>query len=594
MRLYLFDDRSVLGVYDPKEPIDAADPDDSFDDGIRPRRGRRQLVSPWMQDDPGVGDAFYSPKDRLVAYHLSPSGASLVVELLSDDRDASGPPRQGRLMRMLTSHCPAKHWRMVEMLLAFRNTYELNPFVPLRLVESCPGGMEKTIKAFCMWSKTSTPIEFGRWPLPPLSDLSSHPPNGPPPALSDHLSTHSDGSRILHSIDRALRLTLQPHHQSFTVHYPVAVADDNTRATSRTNAKSLTYIWIEQRFATRDPPPCWRYPLDLARGRSAPDDLLALARRAGHVVASRYVAVALPQSNVGTAPSDPGNAAFAPCRDTLLDPFRPRRVKALRTHLGLFRVLPVVAEARGVSMRRDFDVEVTLAADSAVARASDGFSFLNLYTLESARERREGCVEVTGNRGRTAEDGDEDVDGWEPEMYPIENAPEVATNHYSGRRLVLPSILCAGANGVTYRYPLKSILEEMMKLYHNAHHTLVEEIAGGGTSQHPLTETGDDALQPDAARDVPIPNDAIRARVNRLLLNIPDHFVADSTTSAAYVHPAANIKDRVVVPGVGEFYLLCPPPAAMALSAEDPSAEWTLVARFEDGVRLEIPEVRSR
>ncbi|KAJ3217622.1 hypothetical protein HDU67_007564 [Dinochytrium kinnereticum] len=436
-RLYLFTDGSALGLFGPIKGEKR--PDIPFDRG--------------------------ASEDCYLACHLSPSASILVVETIADPSpqtssaleavrlDESRVPERyastirdikamhegmlkgsGRIKRerFLTSQAPERYWGFVEFLLAFRNTYGGgigNPYIPCRSIS-----MDDRKKAMTM----SSPAESARWPIPkrPLSAEQTF------QSLKEFIHHDDDLRRTIVSIDQSVKLRLERNGQTFSVQYPVAIEDVDelveqakiklarSAGDSRGRRKGpFVYIWIEQIFSVYDPPSCWKYPLELVLGRIGEEELMDLATTTGYLVASSYVVTPLPQANLKNSPSDSSNAQFDPNVDEILHPLTPKPLKMFWNNRAMFRIIPIIDET---TKHHDFDVEAVLHCDGTVVRSSDGFEFITVTTANHD----------------LLQDGD---------MYPASESPDNVSNFTTGQK-----------------YNLTDLKTTMLKLYHNACHTLAE------------------------------------------------------------------------------------------------------------------------
>ncbi|KAI8837824.1 hypothetical protein BC829DRAFT_436398 [Chytridium lagenaria] len=421
-RLYQFDDGSMLGLFGPFHEIS------------------------------NQGGRFTNlPKEYYLGCHLSPSASILLVETIYEpsipiDKFDSEPPDDRRAPRRLaqmdkdlwkireaemravrvtrerfmSSQAPSKYWPFVEFLLAFRNTYSTVPYVPsscLHLLKRLDG------------------------PSPtPSSRIHQN------PSAFSHYHIISSKKMISpkHSYlsDQSVKLNLARNGQTFSVRFPVAIEDaeelvekakdeSKQKKRGRRHEKCLCIYGLSKCFLLEMHLKCGGIHWSWCIGGYPSKDIVDLAKRTGHIVDRVTSLFRFLWANQNTSPSHISNAKFSPSVDSVLHPLTPKPLKMLWNEKAVFRIIPTEFQDSRI---QDFDIEAVLHSDGAVFRTSDAFNFIILITSESD----------------LAQEGD---------IYPANDSPETVTNFSTGAK-----------------YPLIDLKTTMLKLYHNACHSLSERV----------------------------------------------------------------------------------------------------------------------
>lgn len=221
----------------------------------------------------------------------------------SDTTTSNSYHGTGTNVKQLTHLATSAFKQAVQKTLAFRNAYAEKPFVILDWLSAAE-------RACCV--ETTTTIDAVRWPSPASCGLSSAvtttssskqakssyrkpsphrfqatssastasinattaaflsstytPQRDASPANKKGNSPSRSKPRSSHvlqltSIDKNVRIMVPLHAQYFKVQYPVQVFSGNESETATTK----TYVWIEQRWPTKQCPPMWQYPIELMR-----------------------------------------------------------------------------------------------------------------------------------------------------------------------------------------------------------------------------------------------------------------------------------------------------------------------------------------
>ncbi|TPX35436.1 hypothetical protein SmJEL517_g02126 [Synchytrium microbalum] len=475
----------------------------------------------------------------LSTYHVSPSGAVFTVEttnlsssapISNETADKKGSPLKTLALsrdvpsqqypksssveieshlvgktKQLSSLVTSKHIDALKTIILLRNAYTQNTYLTARLT-----GDQLLERA----TLTNTAMECARWPLP--SDLE---------ALGDAIA--EDGTVTIKSLDRTATLALSSHRRTFVVQYPAAVDDPDERAARIRAASRSTgdaddsyarfkyvYTSVQQRFVTSSPPECWKYPLWLAMTLAGGDVSHLLPLPKPPTPSTRHISIPLPASNQNISPSNISNSTFYPSHAHNHDPSNPKTIRCIWTPIALY----VSDSTRFLKSQQDEDEEdglyAIIHADGAFFQSSGGFRFLTLFTTERRGDARAG--------------NEHDC-----EMYPVENSPQSVHNSITGRR-----------------YPFKTIVDELLRLYTNLHLSLSTQSAGSSRSPTPITaSTSPTPYSSQLIVEITIPEAGKFTAYSdhRIIVNFNDRTILELDAGGQFAHILDTFGEKVDV-----------------------------------------------